>query len=161
MSIEDFLKSNPELSRSGDELGAAVNIMLPVIVQGISSTFIEFVHMGTHYKAQLKDILSLDETKDSSLGPKSAMLALDRDAVLVVQRAISAGELANAIPFGFAKLSPTSDEGDLLTAREKEWMRSTGYDYRAVEAQGSSGTFATGTKCPRVIDDERADSFAS
>lgn len=162
MSVEDFLKSNPGLSRSDDDFGAATEISLSVVVRAISSKFIDFVHMGLHYKADLKDVLSLEEIKNSSLGPKAATISLNRDAVLLIQRAVSAIDLANTIPFGFEKLSAVSDGNDSLSAREKAWLRATGYpdEQYAGEARGGS-TFSTSTRSAGHTDDERADQFAT
>lgn len=163
MSIEDFLSSNPDLNRSGSELGAAADISLPVVVRGISENFVDFIHMGLHYRAERKDVVGLEETRNSPLGAKSAIISLTRDAILVVQRAISALDLANSIPFGFEKLSPVSESSNAQSARERAWLQATGYNRRgyAVESLAASGTFSTSTKSAGVRDDERADQFVS
>lgn len=163
MSVEDFLKVNPDLSRIGDELGAAVDISLPVVVRGISSNYIDFIHMGHRYRVDRKDVLALEETKNSSLGPKSALISLARNAILVMQHAVPAVDLVNSIPFGFEKLSPGSDAGHSQSAKERAWLQATGYNQRsyAVEAEAASGTFSTSTKTAGHTDDQRADQFAS
>lgn len=163
MSIQDFLKANPDLDRGDDEFRAATDINLSVVVRGISNSSIDFVYMGQSYKVERKDVIGLEEIKNSSLGPKSATIILNRDAVLLVQRAVSAADIANSIPFGFEKLAPGFVEPNGRSAREIAWLRSTGYNSE-VEWEGASagsGTFSTSTSCPRPHrDDERADQFA-
>ncbi|WP_132595011.1 hypothetical protein [Rhizobium sp. BK068] len=163
MSIQDFLNTNPELNRGEDDFRSATDVNLSVVVRGISNNTIDFVYMGQSYKVERKDVVDLEEIKNSSLGPKSATITLNRDAVLLVQRAVSAIDIANSTPFGFEKLSPAFAGDNVRSARENAWLRSIGYsnDEEFLPEAGASRSFSTSTSCPRPTrDDERADTYA-
>src|SRR5262245_61458040 len=119
--LDAFLNRNPSLKSSGEGLRTGkTDIELQVIVVAISPIYVEFSHMGADFKADRKDVLGIEENKDSS---KVATLKLKRDTVLICQQPISARDLGSTLPFSFIRPSPVPSGRGAPSPREIAWRQ--------------------------------------
>jgi hypothetical protein len=127
--VDTFLNQNPGLKSSGEGLGTAITeVRLQVVVFAISPVYVEFSYMGTDFRVDRKDVLGIEESKESSALGKVATLKLKRDTVLLSQQSVSAHDLGCPLPFSLARPSPVSAQrGAGPSQREMAWRQLTGY----------------------------------